>query len=449
MPDDASLQPRDYRETVFLPATSFPMRAGLPDLEPRVLETWASLYREIRAARQQAGAPLFVLHDGPPYANGAIHIGHALNKLLKDFVVRSRFALGFDVDYVPGWDCHGLPIEWKIEEEFRKEGRRKDEVSKGAFRSRCRSYAAEWINQQSREFQRLGVLADWQHRYATMDFTAEAAIVAEFHKFVAEGRVYRGSKPVMWSPVERTALADAEVEYHEHVSPTIWVRFPVIDGPIDCEGTDVVIWTTTPWTIPANRAIAFNPSISYSVYRIDEIETGLAFEPWVTPGDRLVLADALATQVLGGDAGGAGVEVALHRLDAAQREHEGPGCVRPVGAHGAVGGDPRRRIDLARRAQPDLVAQTGPDQRVTHQGQAILQGRAETVGQLQRRGARAAFAAVDDDVVEQYAGLEHGLHDGEDLVRVADAQLDPHRLSAGQLTQLGDKGHHLARGGKG
>ena len=299
MPDDASLQPRDYRETVFLPATSFPMRAGLPDLEPRVLETWASLYREIRAARQQAGAPLFVLHDGPPYANGAIHIGHALNKLLKDFVVRSRFALGFDVDYVPGWDCHGLPIEWKIEEEFRKEGRRKDEVSKGAFRSRCRSYAAEWINQQSREFQRLGVLADWQHRYATMDFTAEAAIVAEFHKFVAEGRVYRGSKPVMWSPVERTALADAEVEYHEHVSPTIWVRFPVIDGPIDCEGTDVVIWTTTPWTIPANRAIAFNPSISYSVYRIDEIETGLAFEPWVTPGDRLVLADALATQVLG------------------------------------------------------------------------------------------------------------------------------------------------------
>ncbi len=298
MPDDASLQPRDYRETVFLPATSFPMRAGLPDLEPRVLETWSSLYRDIRATRQRAGAPLFVLHDGPPYANGAIHIGHALNKLLKDFVVRSRFALGFDVDYVPGWDCHGLPIEWKIEEEFRKEGRRKDEVSKGDFRSRCRSYAAEWIKQQSREFQRLGVLADWQHRYATMDYTAEAAIVAEFHKFVAEGRVYRGSKPVMWSPVERTALADAEVEYHEHVSPTIWVRFPVIDGPIDCEGTDVVIWTTTPWTIPANRAIAFNPGISYSVYRIDEIEKGLAFEPWVTPGDQLILADSLATQVL-------------------------------------------------------------------------------------------------------------------------------------------------------
>ena len=298
MPDDASPQPRDYRETVFLPATQFPMRAGLPELEPRILETWVNLYREIRSARQNAGAPLFVLHDGPPYANGAIHIGHALNKLLKDFVVRSRFALGFDVDYVPGWDCHGLPIEWKIEEEFRQKGRRKDEVSKAEFRSRCRSYAAEWIEQQSREFQRLGVLGDWQHRYATMDYPAEAAIVAEFHKFVAEGRVYRGSKPVMWSPVERTALADAEVEYHEHISPTIWVRFPVTHGPTACEGADVVIWTTTPWTIPANRAIAFNSDISYSVYRIDEIEKGLSFDPWVTPGARLILADALAAQVL-------------------------------------------------------------------------------------------------------------------------------------------------------
>ena len=225
--DDLETPVRDYRETIFLPKTDFPMRGGLPQLEPRILDHWGDLYHRTRRARQAAGAPLYVLHDGPPYANGAIHIGHALDKLLKDFVVRSRFALGFDVDYVPGWDCHGLPIEWKIEEEFRKKGRRKDEVSKAEFRARCREYAAGWIAAQSVEFQRLGVLGDFAHRYATMDYASEAAIVAEFHKFVASGQVYRGSKPVMWSPVERTALADAEVEYHDHSSPTIWVKFPV------------------------------------------------------------------------------------------------------------------------------------------------------------------------------------------------------------------------------
>ncbi len=262
MPDDVEAPKRDYRETVFLPETSFPMRAGLPTLEPRILASWEGLYAEIRKVRQAAGAPLFVLHDGPPYANGPIHIGHALDKLLKDFVVRSRFALGFDVDYVPGWDCHGLPIEWKIEEAFRAEGRRKDEVSKAEFRTRCRDYAAGWIEAQSREFQRLGVLGDWAGRYATMDYASEAAIVAEFHKFVVSGQVYRGSKPVMWSPVERTALADAEVEYHDHVSPTVWVRFPVRRGPQAATGASVVIWTTTPWTIPANRAIAYNPKVA-------------------------------------------------------------------------------------------------------------------------------------------------------------------------------------------
>ena len=182
----------------------------------------------MRRARQAAHAPLFVLHDGPPYANGAIHIGHALNKLLKDFVVRSQFALGKDVDYVPGWDCHGLPIEWKIEEAFRAEGRRKDEVSKAEFRARCREYAAHWIEVQGEQFKRLGVLGDWDRRYATMDYASEATIVGEFHRFLMSGQLYRGSKPVMWSPVERTALADAEVEYHDHTSPTIWVKFPVV-----------------------------------------------------------------------------------------------------------------------------------------------------------------------------------------------------------------------------
>ncbi|MGI9170301.1 MAG: isoleucine--tRNA ligase, partial [Caulobacteraceae bacterium] len=297
MADAAEPPARDYRPTVFLPRTACPRRAGLPALEPRILEEWGDLQGRLRAARRAAGAPLFVLHDGPPCANGPIHIGHALDKPIKDFVVRSRFALGFDVDYTPGWDCHGLPIEWKIEEEFRAKGRRKGEVSKAEFRARCREYAAGWIEAQSAQFQRLGVLGDWAHRYATMDFSAEAAIVAEFHKFIASGQVYRGSKPVMWSPVERTALADAEVEYHDHVSPTVWVKFPVIHGPEAALGASVVIWTTTPWTLPANRAIAYNPAIDYAVFEVEALEADLAFAPWAAAGERLILAEALAEEV--------------------------------------------------------------------------------------------------------------------------------------------------------
>jgi isoleucyl-tRNA synthetase len=297
MSDDADKPLRDYRETVFLPETPFAMRAGLPTAEPKLLERLGDLYPLIRAERQARGAPLYVLHDGPPYANGAIHIGHALNKILKDFVVRTRFALGYDVDYVPGWDCHGLPIEWKIEEEFSKEGRKKGEVSKAEFRARCRAYATHWITEQSREFQRLFVLGDWSRRYSTMDFTSEAAIVAEFHKFIATHQLYRGAKPVMWSPVERTALADAEVEYHDHVSPTIWVRFPVTEGPAVAAGGSVVIWTTTPWTIPGNRAIAFNPGIPYAAYKVEALEEGLAFAPWAKVGEVMILAEKLAGDV--------------------------------------------------------------------------------------------------------------------------------------------------------
>jgi len=318
MADDATTA-RDYRETVFLPDTPFPMRGGLPKKEPEILEGWAALsdkglYGAIRAKRQADGAPLFVLHDGPPYANGAIHIGHALNKTLKDFVVRSRFALGYDVDYVPGWDCHGLPIEWKIEEEFRAKGRRKDEVPAEEFRTRCREYAGGWIEAQKVEFQRLGILGDWWNRYATMDFTSEATIVAEFHKFAASGQLYRGSKPVMWSPVERTALADAEIEYHDHVSPTIWVKFPVkvydeehyaLSGNpagdnvfrLAPNDASVVIWTTTPWTIPANRAISFNPKVEYGLYEVEAMEENLEFAPWSKAGDRLIIADKLAEDV--------------------------------------------------------------------------------------------------------------------------------------------------------
>ncbi len=310
---------RDYRETVFLPTTPFPMRAGLPKLEPTILERWRELdlYEAIRRERQAAGAELFVLHDGPPYANGPIHIGHALNKILKDFVVRSRFALGYDVDYVPGWDCHGLPIEWKIEEQFRAQGRRKGEIPAAEFRAACRAYAGEWIDKQRVEFERLGVLGRWDARYATMDFATEAAIVAEFHKFVMSGQVRRGSKPVMWSPVERTALADAEVEYHPHVSPMIWVKFPVVDPgiaeqrlslvgsePRDASddamtGASIVIWTTTPWTIPGNRAIAYGEGIAYGLYEVASIEADLPFAPWAAAGDRLIVADKLAEDVRG------------------------------------------------------------------------------------------------------------------------------------------------------
>ena len=305
MADDANPPPvpnregADYRDTVFLPQTPFPMRAGLPKLEPEILERWrkADLYKAMRAARQAAGAPLYVLHDGPPYANGAIHIGHALNKILKDFVVRSRFLLGFDVDYVPGWDCHGLPIEWKIEEQYRARGKRKDEVPLAEFRAQCRAFAAQWIEAQKAEFKRLGVLGRWEQPYVTMDFATEAAIVAEFHKFLMSGQLFRGSKPVMWSPVERTALADAEVEYHDHVSPTIWVKFPVIEGSDAARDASVVIWTTTPWTIPGNRAIAYNPDVDYAVYVVEAMEEGLAFEPWAKPHDRLIVADRLADDV--------------------------------------------------------------------------------------------------------------------------------------------------------
>ena len=311
MPDDApTATGRDYRDTVFLPDTPFPMRGGLPQKEPEILARWAEqgLYHSVRQARQAVGAPLYVLHDGPPYANGAIHIGHALNKILKDFIVRSRFALGFDVDYVPGWDCHGLPIEWKIEEEVRAQGKRKDEVPVAEFRARCRVFAGQWIDLQRTEFKRLGVLGDWENYYSTMAFASEAAIVGEFHKFLMSDQLYRGSKPVMWSPVERTALADAEVEYHDHVSPTVWVKFPVKSAKSSnheglaelaqtLENASIVIWTTTPWTLPANRAIAYNPDIAYGLYEVQAMEQGLPFEPWAKPGEKLIVADKLAADV--------------------------------------------------------------------------------------------------------------------------------------------------------
>ncbi len=217
----------DYRSTLFLPSTEFPMKAGLPDAEPRWLKRWEEmgLYKKLRESAK--GSPLYVLHDGPPYANGDIHIGTALNKILKDFVVRSRQMLGYDAPYIPGWDCHGLPIEWKIEEEYRAKGKSKDEVPVNELRAECRAFALKWIDVQREQFKRLGCMGLWERPYTTMAFPAEAQIVRELHKFVMNGLLYRGSRPVMWSPVEKTALAEAEVEYHEKSSPQIYVKFPV------------------------------------------------------------------------------------------------------------------------------------------------------------------------------------------------------------------------------
>jgi isoleucyl-tRNA synthetase len=330
---------RDYSETLFLPKTDFPMRAGLPQREPEILKRWRSLdlYRRLRAAAK--GRPRFILHDGPPYANGNIHAGTALNKILKDVVTRSQQMLGFDSNYVPGWDCHGLPIEWKIEEEnYRAKGKPKPDLSNPAalveFRKECRAFAEYWIDVQREEFSRLGVLGDWAHPYTTMDFYAEAQIARELMKFAANGLLYRGSKPVMWSVVEKTALAEAEVEYEDYTSDTVWVKFPIIEFqagfahlPVDFEensdsgqpdklgrksldafaaeeaellkkwdqlkGAAVVVWTTTPWTIPGNRAISFSPTIEYGLYQVIDAPTN----NWAKVGDRFLLADKLAIDV--------------------------------------------------------------------------------------------------------------------------------------------------------
>jgi isoleucyl-tRNA synthetase len=261
----------DYRDTVFLPKTDFPMKAGLAQKEPQILARWNAigLYQRLREERR--GKERFILHDGPPYANGDIHMGHAMNKVLKDIVVRSQSLLGKDAPYVPGWDCHGLPIEWKIEEEYRKKKLNKDEVPSSEFRAECRAYAEKWVSVQRQQFERLGVMGDWDDPYLTMKFDAEAAIVAELLKFAETGQLYRGAKPVMWSPVEKTALAEAEVEYEDVVSTQIDVAFEIVESAVpELVGAHVVVWTTTPWTIPVNQAISYGVDINYRLYRAVE-----------------------------------------------------------------------------------------------------------------------------------------------------------------------------------
>ena len=290
---------KDYSKTLYLPQTEFPMRAGLPQREPEILKRWNEIGLYERLRKDAAGRAKFVLHDGPPYANGNIHIGHALNKILKDVVTKSQQMLGFDSNYVPGWDCHGLPIEWKIEEEnYRSKGKQKpdfrDSAAMVAFRRECRAYANHWLDVQREEFKRLGIIGDWDHRYATMDYFAEAQIARELMKFAANGTLYRGSKPVMWSVVEKTALAEAEVEYEDYTSDTVWVKFPVTNPAHGAlASASIVIWTTTPWTLPGNRAISFSPKIAYGLYKV----TDSPADNWAKPGDLLILADALAESV--------------------------------------------------------------------------------------------------------------------------------------------------------
>ncbi|WP_375634689.1 MULTISPECIES: isoleucine--tRNA ligase [unclassified Bartonella] len=281
----------DYSKTLYLPQTNFPMRAGLPQKELELMARWENmgLYAQLR--QQAKDRPFYILHDGPPYANGHIHIGHALNKVLKDVVVRSFQMRGFNANYVPGWDCHGLPIEWKIEEKYRAQGKNKDEVPLNEFRKECREFAQHWVTVQSEEFKRLGVVGDFNAPYTTMAFHAEARIASELIKFAMSDQIYRGSKPVMWSVVERTALAEAEIEYHDHESEVLWVKFPVFEANSDdLYGAHVVIWTTTPWTIPSNRAVSYSSQISYSIYEVESAEND--FGPQV--GEKLLFADALA-----------------------------------------------------------------------------------------------------------------------------------------------------------
>ncbi|HTK57757.1 MAG TPA: isoleucine--tRNA ligase [Sphingomicrobium sp.] len=259
----------DYRSTVFLPKTDFPMKAGLPQKEPLIQAKWqeSDIYSQVRKSR--AGREKFILHDGPPYANGDMHIGHALNHILKDMVVRTQTLLGKDAPYVPGWDCHGLPIEWKVEEQYRKKKLNKDEVPVKEFRAECRAYAQHWVDRQREQLKRLGIGGNWDKPYLTMNFEAEGTIVAELYKFAESGQLYRGAKPVMWSPVEKTALAEAEIEYEDITSTQIDVAFEIVESPLTwLVGAHAVVWTTTPWTIPVNQAIAYNPDIEYSLFSV-------------------------------------------------------------------------------------------------------------------------------------------------------------------------------------
>ncbi|MEG3619037.1 isoleucine--tRNA ligase [Magnetovibrio sp. PR-2] len=314
----------DYKNTVFLPQTDFPMRAGLPKREPETLKRWEEIDLFGLSRKAGEGRDPFVLHDGPPYANGHLHIGHALNKILKDVIVRSQQMMGKDANYVPGWDCHGLPIEWKIEEKYRAEGKDKDEVPVVEFRQECREFAAEWIKIQKEEFKRLGCIGNWDLPYTTMTHDAEAQIVAELGKFLMNGSLYKGAKPVMWSVVEKTSLAEAEIEYHDVSSQTLFVRFPIKETSVDAiKDASIVIWTTTPWTIPANRAVAYGDNIEYVVFNATKAEDD-------TRLGKMVVAKELLEDVC------KVAGITAHEVEATFKGSElaGTVCAHPFAGHG-------------------------------------------------------------------------------------------------------------------
>ena len=361
---------QDYRDTVFLPKTSFAMKANLPQREPAIAEHWEKigLYRKLRET--SAGREKFILHDGPPYANAHLHMGTALNKMLKDVINKNQQMLGKDAAYVPGWDCHGLPIEWSIEQQYRKKGKNKDEVPIAAFRRECRQFAEKWLDVQRKEFKRLGVIGDWDDPYTTMNFAAEAGIYRELAKFAANGSLYRGKKSVMWSVVEKTALAEAEVEYQDHTSTTIWVTFP-LQKPANpaLQGAEVVIWTTTPWTIPANRAVAFGEDIEYALVDTGDrkfvVAEKLAQQVMAKAGIEGFsitlsfkgrdLAGSIASHPLAGMAGGYGYDVPLLAADFVSDE-DGTGLVHIAPSHGADDFELGTKHGLE---VPDTVAEDG------------------------------------------------------------------------------------------
>src|ERR1700677_3341301 len=289
MPDapQAKPEPKALKSTLNLPLTSFPMKANLPHNEPIRLEAWQQqdLYAQIRAARE--GAPKYILHDGPPYANGAIHLGHALNKCIKDFVVKTKTMAGFDAPYVAGWDCHGLPIEIKVDEHL---GRKKLEMDPIAVRRACREYAQKYVDLQRTQFERIGVFGRWNDPYLTMSFGYEASIVETFYDFFEKDFVYKGLKPVYWCIHDRTALAEAEVEYAQHTSPSVYVRYALTSDPAAINtalaGKEIytIIWTTTPWTLPASQAVAFHPELEYVALACD--------------GGTYIVAQALMSEVI-------------------------------------------------------------------------------------------------------------------------------------------------------
>ncbi|VVT23223.1 isoleucine--tRNA ligase [Hoeflea sp. EC-HK425] len=456
----------DYSKTLYLPETDFPMRGGLPQKEPELVARWQEmrLYDRLRAS--SAGRPKYVLHDGPPYANGNIHIGHALNKILKDVITRSFQMRGFDSNYVPGWDCHGLPIEWKIEEEnYRSKGKEKPNLKESAamleFRKECRAYAEHWVSVQSEEFKRLGIEGDFDKPYKTMDFHAEARIAGELLKIAKSGQLYRGSKPIMWSVVERTALAEAEVEYQPYESDTIWVKFPVVrysdpDGTMeageayrkavieqnaeggilgDLQGSFVVIWTTTPWTIPGNRAISFSDRIAYGLYEVTEAEND--FGP--QPGEKLIFADALAEECF------AKAKIQFKRLsDVKAIDLEGLVCGHPLRG---LGGGYDFAVPLIAGDHVTDDAGTGFVHTAPGHGREDFEAWMDAARDLEARGISSAIPFTVDDAgyyTKDAPGLGPDREGGP--ARVIDDKGKKGDANQAVITALIEAGNLFARG---